>query len=108
MRESRVRISLIEGNDSWVNRSSGINQVKRFGVNLFDIESNSYASGVNVSYWVTHDNLNYEFDAMNQSDSLGNVSYYFNPDCSYSVGLQNWKAGVSHLCGTAHLCRRRT
>ncbi|MEM5855671.1 MAG: hypothetical protein QW472_05155, partial [Candidatus Aenigmatarchaeota archaeon] len=96
--ESQVLISYIAGNDSYVNRSSGINQVVRLAVNVFDLENLSYASNVNVSFWVTHDNSNYQLDIVNQTDSLGNASYYFNPDCSYSTGKQYWIAGVTDSC----------
>ncbi|MEM7819023.1 MAG: hypothetical protein QW403_02670, partial [Candidatus Aenigmatarchaeota archaeon] len=96
--ESQVLISYIAGNDSYVNRSSGINQVVRLAVNVFDLENLSYASNVNVSFWVTHDNSNYQLDIVNQTDSYGNASYYFNPDCSYSTGKQYWIAGVTDSC----------
>jgi hypothetical protein len=96
--ESQVSISYVEGNDSYVNRSSGINQVKIFTVNVYDSENQSYAPSVNVSFWITHDNTNYQFDVKNTTDNLGNVSYHFNPDCSYSVGKQYWIAGVTDSC----------
>ncbi|MEM7819136.1 MAG: hypothetical protein QW403_03290, partial [Candidatus Aenigmatarchaeota archaeon] len=96
--ESQVIISYIEGNDSYVNRSFGINQVKRFGVSVYDLENKSSAPFVSVSFWVTHDNSNYQLDIINQTDSFGNASYYFNPDCSYSTGKQYWIAGVTDSC----------
>jgi hypothetical protein len=98
LRESLVRISLIEGNNSFVNRSSGINQVVRLAINVFDIEKNNYISNANVSFWLTKDGSNYQLDLINQTDVNGNASYFFNPDCSYSTGLQLWKAGVTDSC----------
>jgi len=96
--ESQVIITYIEGNNTYVNRSSGINQVRRFAVNVYDLENQSYAPNVNVSFWVTHNNINYQLDVINTTDSLGNGSYYFNPDCSYSTGKQYWLAGVTDSC----------
>ncbi|MFZ8804308.1 MAG: hypothetical protein ACO2PO_15165, partial [Candidatus Calescibacterium sp.] len=98
LRESFVSISLISGNGSYVNRSSGVNQIVRFGVNVFDLENSSYAPNANVSFWVTRDGSNYQFDSSNKTEANGNASYYFNPDCSYSTGLQYWKAGVTDYC----------
>jgi len=47
---------------------------------------------------VTKDGSNYQLDLINQTDVNGNASYFFNPDCSYSTGLQLWKAGVTDSC----------
>ncbi|RLE37326.1 hypothetical protein DRJ17_06840, partial [Candidatus Woesearchaeota archaeon] len=95
LRESDTLLVLIQGNNSFVNRSSGIQPLS---VNIFDTEKNSIVEGANVSFWITHDGTNYQLDIVNQTDSLGNATYYFDPDCSYSVGLQKWKAGVTDTC----------
>ncbi|MEM5879066.1 MAG: DUF87 domain-containing protein [Candidatus Aenigmatarchaeota archaeon] len=96
--ESIVSISLIEGNNSYINRSSGINQVRRLAVNVFDVERFDYVSDANVSFWVTNDSINYRVEALNQTNSQGNVSYYFNPNCTHEVGKQYWKAGTTDSC----------
>jgi len=98
LRESIAIISLVEGNNSFVNRSSGINQITRLAVNVFDLENSSYARNVNVSFWITRDGSNYLFDSSNATESSGNAYYYFNPDCSYSAGPQYWKAGITDTC----------
>ncbi|RLF07128.1 MAG: hypothetical protein DRJ60_03355, partial [Thermoprotei archaeon] len=99
LRESLARITLIEGNNSYVNRSdTELGSIVRLAVNVFDVEKNEYTQNVNVSFFLTHDNLNYQFDLINQTDSQGNASYYFDPDCDYSVGLQYWKAGITDGC----------
>jgi hypothetical protein len=47
---------------------------------------------------MTHNNTDYEFDLKNETTALGNASYYFNPDCDYTVGQQYWIAGVTDEC----------
>ncbi|MFH1228906.1 MAG: hypothetical protein V1678_00590 [Candidatus Aenigmatarchaeota archaeon] len=96
--ESQVNIILVSGNNSYVNRSSGSNQIDRLAVNVFDSENSSYINNVNVSFWVTNNSADYRFDAKNQTDYLGNASYYLNPDCSYITGQQYWVAGVTDSC----------
>jgi hypothetical protein len=98
LNESNVTVSLVEGNDYAFNRSSGNNLVRRFAVNVYDSENSTYANNANVSFYVTNDSSNYRFDLKNASDNLGNASYYFNPDCTYSVGQQTWIAGTTDSC----------
>jgi len=96
--ESLVTVTYIAGNNTYVNRSAGLNQISRFGINVYDTENGTYVQNANVSFWVTNDSAAYRLDLQNQTDSLGNASYYFNPDCTYAVGLQNWIAGTADSC----------
>jgi len=96
--ESNVTLVLIEGDGYGFNRSSGTNQVRRLAINVYDAENYSYANNVNVSFWMTNDSSNYRLDLKNQTDILGNTSYYFDPNCSCAVGQQYWIAGVTDGC----------
>jgi len=97
--ESNVRIDYITGNGTTLYRN---HDTSRLGVNVFDNENQSYPSGVNVSYWVTNDSIHYRLEMINETNGLGNASYYFSPNCSHLVGPQYWpqywKAGVEDKC----------
>ncbi|RLF26751.1 MAG: hypothetical protein DRN05_06595, partial [Thermoplasmata archaeon] len=95
LRKSIATITLVQGNDSIVNRTTG---TVPFLVNVFDTEKGSVVEGVNVSFYVTHDGTNYQLDLVNQTNSSGNANYYFAPDCSYEVGKQYWLAGITDSC----------
>ncbi|MFH0929001.1 MAG: DUF87 domain-containing protein, partial [Candidatus Aenigmatarchaeota archaeon] len=96
--ESDVTVILIEGDGYGYNRSSGTNQVRRLAVNVYDDENSSYVSGANVSFWITNDSSSYRLEMLNQTNSLGNASYWFNPDCTHEVGQQDWVAGTIDSC----------
>jgi hypothetical protein len=96
--ESSVSVILIEGNDYVFNRTLGLNQVRRLAINVYDTENNSYANNTNVSFWITNDTSTYRLENINQTNTLGNSSYYFDPNCSHTVGMQYWIAGVTDSC----------
>ena len=95
--ESNTSIWMIETGPN-VNRSSGINQTVEFAVRVFDTENNTYVNGSNVTFWVTHDNMDYQFDNKSLTNTSGETGYIFDPTCDYSVGLQYWLAGVTDSC----------
>ena len=94
LRETEVNITLVEGDGSFVNRTTGSVPLR---VRIFDRENNTYAVA-NVSFWVSHDNSNLQFDTLVLSSTNGIATYNFAPDCSYTVGVQYWKAGVTDAC----------
>ena len=95
---STVNVVYIEGSNYVFNRSSGSNQVRRLGVNVYDTENSSYVSGANVSFWLTNQSTTYRLETKNSTNANGNASYYFNPDCTHLVGMQYWIAGTTDSC----------
>ncbi|RLG19279.1 hypothetical protein DRN74_07090, partial [Candidatus Micrarchaeota archaeon] len=94
LREAEVTIVFVEGNGT-IHRNS---ETKKLVVNVFDVENNTYAPNVNVSFYVTHDGSTYQLDLVNKTDEFGNSTYNFAPDCNYNVGIQYWLAGVTDIC----------
>ncbi|RLF33979.1 MAG: hypothetical protein DRN08_05045, partial [Thermoplasmata archaeon] len=95
---SNISLTLIEGNEYIFNRSSGPHQIRRLSINAYDTENYTYTHGVNVSFWLTNETNEYRLELINKTDSEGNSSYYFNPNCSHSVGQQYWIAGTTDSC----------
>jgi len=95
---SNVTLTLIEGDNYVFNRSSGVNQTRRMGINVYDDENYTYPNSINVSFWLTNESSVYRLETENQTDSEGNSSYYFNPNCSHLVGHQYWIAGTTDSC----------
>ena len=98
LNRSTVSAAIVEGSGYGFNRSSGNNQVRRLAVNVFDTENSSYVVNANVNFWVTNDSADYILEKTNATDSLGNATYWFNPNCTHTVGPQTWIAGVSDSC----------
>ncbi|MCK5593634.1 MAG: hypothetical protein KAI18_00155, partial [Candidatus Aenigmarchaeota archaeon] len=88
--------SFLQASDSSVDREGS--DVAVFNVLVRDIDSGIYLdSGVNVSFWVTinaSDSNSFAAGVINQTDASGIAKYYFDPDCVYSVGTQDWRGGV--------------
>ncbi|MCW1304417.1 MAG: DUF853 family protein [Candidatus Parvarchaeota archaeon] len=88
--------SLLQTSDSSVNREGSAKGILRVKVRDLDAGIDLY-EGVNVSFWVTtnaSDPNSFDSGFINQTNSTGIAHYYFDPNCSYSVGSQNWRAGV--------------
>jgi hypothetical protein len=98
LNESVVNVIYTDGNNTVFNRSNGANQVRHLGVNVYDTDNSSYASNANVEFWITNDTVAYRFEKQNATDTLGNASYWFNPNCTHNVGQQTWIAGVVDSC----------
>jgi hypothetical protein len=98
LNESNVNVVLVEGDTYQFNRSSGSNQVMRLAVNVYDTENSTFVNNSSVSFWITNDNSNYRLERINVTNSLGNASYYFDPNCTHTVGKQYWIAGVTDSC----------
>ncbi|MFH8092821.1 MAG: hypothetical protein QXM38_02680, partial [Candidatus Aenigmatarchaeota archaeon] len=60
----------------------------------FDRDGAYVGSNVNGAFFITTDGLNYIQAAANVTDSSSLLSYYFDPNCTFNVGIQRWKAGT--------------
>jgi len=64
-------------------------------VRIRDVDnSNNYTEGVQGRIFVTKDYSAYDSGTSNTTNSSGYLNIYFDPDCNYNVGSQNWKGGV--------------
>jgi hypothetical protein len=95
---SSVSLSLIEGDGYVFNRSSTPNNIRRLAINVYDLENYSYVESANVSFWLTNETSQYRLENISQTDSNGNASFYFNPNCSHLAGGQYWIAGTTDVC----------
>ncbi|RLI99306.1 MAG: hypothetical protein DRP08_07290, partial [Candidatus Aenigmatarchaeota archaeon] len=67
-----------------------------FRIRINDTDRNVWVEeGVNCTFYFTKNGLTYSASLENQTDSLGYCSIYLKPDCSYSVGAQHWKGGIT-------------
>jgi len=86
----------LQPSDSSVNREDQSKALLRVVVR--DLDSGIYLyEGVNVSFWITtnaSDSSSFDSGIINTTDANGEAKYYFDPNCSYSVGTQTWRAGV--------------
>ncbi len=84
----------VQGNNSEVNRSG--TGTSALVVRVNDTSTGSPAGeGVTCEFWVTTDGSAWDSGYQNTTNSSGFCRYDFDPDGSYSVGNQTWKAGVS-------------
>ncbi|MEM7819143.1 MAG: hypothetical protein QW403_03325, partial [Candidatus Aenigmatarchaeota archaeon] len=90
-----VNLTLIRGNNSFVNRTYGSTL---FTIRVFDLDRSIYPENVNLSVLATKDNYNYQRIGYVLSNSTGYANFNFAPDCSYNVGIQNWKFEVVDNC----------
>ncbi|MFH1249195.1 MAG: DUF87 domain-containing protein [archaeon] len=95
--ESAVSVTYLAGNESKVNRSSGISTLS---IRIRDTENNTYSNNVNTTFWVTTQNGNWDSGNMVNTNISGTAIYNFTPSCSpyYEAGVQNWTGGVSDAC----------
>src|SRR3989339_309233 len=86
----------IFGNNTIANRTG--NQTDLFIFRVKDLDNGNYFdSGKNVTFKTTFDTVNYDSGIINQTNSSGYVSYYFNPLCTptkYAVGNQKLKSEI--------------
>src|SRR3989339_552290 len=86
----------IFGNNTIANRTG--NQTDLFIFRVKDLDNGNYFdSGKNVTFKTTFDTVNYDTGIINQTNSSGYVSYYFNPVCTptkYAVGNQKLKGEI--------------
>ncbi|MBI4175981.1 MAG: hypothetical protein HY518_02155, partial [Candidatus Aenigmarchaeota archaeon] len=82
------------GNVSSVNRSLSNTTLLILRVNDTDARS-PVGANVSVSLWVTTDGSSFLNVTGRVTNSSGYFNLTFNPDCSFSVGLQKWKGGVN-------------
>jgi uncharacterized delta-60 repeat protein len=88
-----VVVTLVSGNNSYVDRLGGnVDLMLRF----YDSDKGIYlSSGVNGTFWVTVDGANYSTGLTSVTNATGHIPLSFDPDCTYAVGGQNWKGGVT-------------
>ncbi|RLE41198.1 hypothetical protein DRJ16_06660, partial [Candidatus Woesearchaeota archaeon] len=94
LRESETNITISAGDGMQIDRNS---ETLPMTVFVFDQDNNKWPEGVNVSFWVSHNNVDLELDTT-ETTSSGNATYWFSPDCNYTVGIQDWVAGVNDGC----------
>jgi len=88
-----VSILLIEGNDTSVTRQGSDSTT--FTVVVTDTNWNQNVSdGVNCNFWVTKNKIDFESAYPTATNSSGFCNFDFDPNESYSLGQQWWKAGV--------------
>jgi hypothetical protein len=86
-----VIVSMIQGNDSSVNRTDSTLLVMQ--LNDSD-SSNQPIDGSNCSFWVSlNDTVTWDWGYSTVSNSSGYCNYTFSPNGSYVPGLRWWKAG---------------
>ncbi|UCC91586.1 MAG: hypothetical protein JSV39_04745 [Candidatus Aenigmatarchaeota archaeon] len=103
VRPDEVIFEHVSGNDTTANRS-GV-QIDTLKLRLDDVDNSTYLpAGVNVTLWVSYTGPpGYVYDDGHNlvTDSDGNITYNFDPNCSadpgpeYSVGEQKWYAKVN-------------
>ncbi|MGB9693676.1 MAG: hypothetical protein ACPLYF_02420, partial [Fervidobacterium sp.] len=86
-----VAIQLVAGNDGTVWRNG--TQTISLKVNVTDIDRNLPAVSANVTFWVTTNGLGWDSGTLTLTDENGTAEFPFDPTCSYSTGIQKWKAG---------------
>ncbi|MCK5372962.1 MAG: hypothetical protein KAJ20_01360, partial [Candidatus Aenigmarchaeota archaeon] len=90
-----VRIEILSGNNSIVNRSDlpgNSNPTVTFGVRIFDDDRDVLLiDPVNTRIYVTKDGTNFITLATLFNDT-GYFDVTLNPDCTYGIGPQIWKA----------------
>ncbi|RLF10664.1 MAG: hypothetical protein DRJ69_02840, partial [Thermoprotei archaeon] len=85
---------VIEGSDAIARRWGEEKTLFRIRIN--DTDRNVWVeAGVNCTFYFTKDGATYSVSLENQTDSFGYCSVYLKPDCSYSVGAQHWKGGIT-------------
>ncbi|MEM5878377.1 MAG: hypothetical protein QXF12_05875, partial [Candidatus Aenigmatarchaeota archaeon] len=90
-----VQLYYISGNQSYVNRSGS--QSTNFVLQVYDLDSSSYPSNVNMSVYVTVDQLSFIENSTPKTTFNGTLNYSFNPSCTFNnLGLQYWKVGANN------------
>ncbi|RLG00752.1 MAG: hypothetical protein DRN49_02540, partial [Thaumarchaeota archaeon] len=87
-----VSIGLVSGNDEDVNREGSDIEVLK--VQVYDTDRGEYVSGAQGIFHITYDGNSWDSGTLNTTDASGYLTYYFDPNCSYSIGVQKWKAGT--------------
>jgi len=81
------------GDGSQIDREGHDNETLR--IRIRDADRNVYVgSGVNGSIFITTDGSTYDSGTPNQTNAQGYLNISFDPNCSYSAGIQNWFGGV--------------
>ncbi|MFH1257494.1 MAG: hypothetical protein V1658_01000, partial [Candidatus Micrarchaeota archaeon] len=87
-------VQMMAGSEININREGTSTGLLKLHIIDTDRGSIAVGSGVNISFSITTDGVNFDSGTANSTDSAGNTSYFFNPTCSYSAGAQKWKGGV--------------
>ncbi|RLG87625.1 MAG: hypothetical protein DRO18_02980, partial [Thermoprotei archaeon] len=68
----------------------------RFIVRINDTDYGDWVgSGVQGTFYFTYDGANYDTGHSSQTNATGHIYFDFDPDCTYSVGLQLWYLSIS-------------
>ncbi|MCK4497414.1 MAG: hypothetical protein KAU24_04405, partial [Candidatus Aenigmarchaeota archaeon] len=89
-----VGVSIVDGYLADLDRNgSGVyNETELFSVQVNDTDRGNIQveAGVDGRFYVTTDGSTYNTFYTNQTDSTGLLMYYFNPNCTYRFGQQEW------------------
>ncbi|MCX6814804.1 MAG: hypothetical protein NTY20_04115 [Candidatus Aenigmarchaeota archaeon] len=94
-----VAVFYVSGNETSVNRSAGAAALVLF-INDTDAGHGAYSPESTVKFNITvngswSDSLLY---GSNTTNATGHVNYYFNPNCSFQVGKQQWNGFTEDGC----------
>ncbi|MFC2143462.1 helicase HerA domain-containing protein [Candidatus Aenigmatarchaeota archaeon] len=92
--ESAVEIIYVYGNNSYVNRS--VSNTTQLTILVNDTENGTIVSNANVTFWV-NTGSGYDSGNQTQTNATGHATVYFDPDCNYAIGAENWIAGTTDL-----------
>lgn len=90
-----ISLEYLTGNDTSVNREGNYNVT--LGIRFKDLDKNQWVSGETVNFWVFYSST-WNQVGSNTSDTDGNTTFDFDPNCSVEVGNHNWKANYSNTC----------
>ncbi|MCK5016373.1 MAG: hypothetical protein KAS32_04800, partial [Candidatus Peribacteraceae bacterium] len=90
-----VTIVHFQGNATNVNRSG--TQATLLMVRVNDTDIGQPTTGINTTFWTVYTAGLSDFDngSVNITNATGHVFYNFNPNCSYDVGIHEWKSSVT-------------
>jgi len=91
--QHNVSIIYVQGNNTKVNRTGSASTLLIIGVNDTD-NATMVGYGFNCAFWLTKDGNNFVLVHTTTTNSSGYCNYTFDPDSTYSVGEQWWKAGT--------------
>jgi hypothetical protein len=91
-----ISISLVSGNNTNITRAFGYLPLRVYVTDLNRSRpvGSDRTAQIEIGFNVTFDGSNFLFAGSNRTYSSlpGNVTFNFDPNCSFNVGLQNWKA----------------
>jgi hypothetical protein len=89
-----VSIDHKKGTGTSVDREGSDFETLVLRISDLDRELVPVGSGIKSIFYVTTDGSNYDWGNTTTTDSESNITYHFNPNCSYNVGVQKWRGGT--------------